>query len=92
MEIKVIENKKNRFVFELIGEGHSFCNALKKELWKDKHVKAAGYSIKHPLVGIPKVVVETDGKKSPKAALKDASKALKKKSEDFKKQFTKAVK
>ncbi|MFP4111596.1 MAG: DNA-directed RNA polymerase subunit L [Candidatus Woesearchaeota archaeon] len=92
MEIKVIEKTKSRMVFELPGEGHSFCNALKKELWNDKHIKAAGYTIKHPLVGIPRIVLETDGSKTPEATLKDAAKAVKKKCEEFKKEFEKKVK
>jgi DNA-directed RNA polymerase subunit L len=92
MELKVVEKGKNRLSFELIGEGHSFCNALKKELWENKHVKAAGYTIKHPLVGIPKLIVETDGSESPEEALKSAAKSLKKKCDEFKKEFTKALK
>jgi DNA-directed RNA polymerase subunit L len=92
MEMNVLEKSKNKIIFELKGEGHSFCNALKKELWKDKHIVAAGYTIKHPLVGIPRMTVETDGSKSPEDILKDASKALKKKAETFQKEFTKIAK
>lgn len=92
MEIKTIEHTKSRFSFEIIGEGHSLCNALKKELWKNSHIKAAGYNIKHPLVGIPRMTVETDGKKTPEDVLKDSSKALKSKCDEFKKDFAKQVK
>jgi DNA-directed RNA polymerase subunit L len=92
MEIKIIEEEKNKIIFELIGEGHSLCNALKKELWNVKGVIAAGYTIKHPLVGIPRIVLETDGKVSPKDALKKASDALIKKSDEFSKEFTKVAK
>ncbi len=92
MEMNVLEKSKNKIIFELKGEGHSFCNALKKELWKDKHIVSAGYTIKHPLVGIPRMIVETDGSKSPEDILKDASKALMKKTDEFKKEFIKTVK
>ena len=34
MEIKTIENKKNKLVFEIKDVSHGFCNVLKKELWK----------------------------------------------------------
>ena len=32
MEIQVIEEKKNKIVFELDGTTHTFCNLLKQEL------------------------------------------------------------
>ena len=92
MKLKILENKKNRMVLELIGETHTFCNALKKELWNDKHVKAAGYNISHPYVGVPKIIVETDGSESPKKALIEAAKRLEKTADKFKKVFAKGVK
>ncbi len=92
MEIKVIEDKKNKFVFEIDGVGHTFCNILKKELWNDKSVKIATYNIMHPLVSKPKMIIETDGSKNPRKALDDAVKRLKKTNEKFKKEFLKEVK
>lgn len=92
MEIKVLEGKKNRLVIEIKGEGHTFCNALKKELWNDSHVKIAAYKIEHPLVGIPKLIVETDGKEMPKKALTEAAKRLGKLADKFKTTFLKEVK
>ncbi len=77
MEINVVEDKKKRLVFELKGEGHTLCNALREELWNDKSVTVSAYNISHPLVGIPKFIIETSGK-SPKKALKDAISRLKK--------------
>jgi DNA-directed RNA polymerase subunit L len=91
MEIKVLENKKNRVVFEIVGEDHSFCNVLKKELLNDEHVKIATYAIEHPLISQPKMIVETDGEEVSKA-LKEAAKRVGKKAEKFKEEFTKAVK
>ncbi len=92
MEIKIVEENKNKMIIELKGETHTFCNALKKELWNDKHVKIAGYNIAHPLVGVPKIIVETDGKEAPKKALTEAAKRLGAKAEKFKKAFVKGVK
>ncbi|MBN2423307.1 DNA-directed RNA polymerase subunit L [Candidatus Woesearchaeota archaeon] len=89
MDINVIEDKKRRFVFELKGEDHTFCNILREELWNDKSVKVAAYNISHPLIGIPKFIVETDSKKSPKKALKDAVARLKKKNNDLEKEVKK---
>jgi len=79
-------------VIEIKGEGHAFCNALKEELWNDSHVKAAGYNIEHPLVGVPRLVIETDGKESPKKALAGAAKRMASGAAKFKSEFLKGVK
>ena len=88
MEIKALEDKKNRFVFEIDGIGHTYINILKNELWNDSHVKVATYNIKHPQVSKPKFILETDGDQSPKAALSSAVGRLKKLSEKFKKEMS----
>ena len=77
MDIKILEQTKTRLKFEIIGEGHTFCNALRKELWQGKSVEIAGYTIEHSLVSEPVFVIETD-KGSPKALLLDAVTRLKK--------------
>ena len=92
MKLNIVEDKKNRMVVEIHDETHSFCNALKKELWNDSHVKVSGYRIEHPLVGIPTFIIETDGKESPKKALKSAADRLKKEADKFKTAFLKGVK
>lgn len=90
MEIKVLEEKKNKLVLSVEGETHTLCNALVKELWNDKHVKSAGYRIDHPLVGVPNIMLETDGADTRKT-INAAVKRLKKASEAFKK-AAKAIK
>ena len=90
MKVKILEEKKNRLTITIEGEGHAFCNALKKELWNDSHVKVSAYKIDHPLVGIPTLVVETDGKETPKKALTEAAKRLGKTSDNIKSAFQKA--
>ena len=92
MKIKTIENKKTKLVLEIHGETHTLFNALKKELWNDSHVKVAGYHIDHPLTGIPRFTIETDGKEEPKKALLDAATRLKKTADKFKEAFLKGVK
>ena len=92
MKLKIKEDKKNRMIVEIHGETHSFCNALKKELWNDSHVKVSGYRIEHPLVGIPTFIIETDGKEAPKKALQTAVTRLKKEADTFKTAFLKGVK
>ena len=92
MEIKILEESKNKIIVNIEGEGHTFCNVLKKELWNDKHVTAAGYSISHPLVGIPEIIVETDGKKKAKTVLMEAASRLQKQTDKLKKEFSKVLK
>ena len=91
MEINILEDKKKKLVFELKGENHTLCNALREELWNDKDVTVAAYNIAHPLTGIPKFMIET-AKGEPKAALQDAIKRLKKKNAEVKKAVEKAFK
>ena len=89
MEINVLEKKKNKLVFEIKGESHGFCNALKDSLWNDKDVHVVGYNIEHPQVGIPKFILETKGKE-PSAVLAKGIKRLKKENDAFLKAFKKS--
>lgn len=88
MELKILEEKARRIIFE-IDSDHGFCNALKSELLNTSGVVVATYSIDHPLVGKPKFIVETDTSVAPKAALKKAIEKLKKLAADFKKEVKK---
>ncbi|MBW2990709.1 DNA-directed RNA polymerase subunit L [Candidatus Woesearchaeota archaeon] len=90
MKLKVHEHTKKRMVFDLVGADHTFCNALKKELWKDNSIRAAAYKVEHPLIGIPKFIVETNGQKDPKSVLKTVANKLKKQNKDFLGLFKKA--
>lgn len=85
MEVKIVEEGKNRILVEISGEGHAFCSALKKELWQNKHVKVAAYNIEHPYVSNPKMIVETDGQEKPRAALLKAAEKIKENADKLKK-------
>ena len=91
MEIKIIDDKKNRLVVEAKDVDHTLCNALKNELWNDKHVKIATYSIRHPQISVPQMIVETDGEESPRNALINAVERLHKTNAKFKKEFAAAI-
>ena len=80
MELKILEDAKNKLVFQLKGEDHTFCNILVKELQKDDSVKSAAYRIDHPLERIPTLLVEAD---DPRKAIKKAIASLKKQAQDF---------
>jgi DNA-directed RNA polymerase subunit L len=83
MNVVTIENEKNRLKLQITGEGHTFCNALKKELWNDNSVEIAGYSIEHSLTGEPVFTIEVN-KGDAKKALIDAVARLKKIAKEFK--------
>ena len=91
MEIKIIEEKKNRIMVEIGGEDSTFCNLVKKELWNDEHVKVAAYNIDHPMIGKPVMIIETDGE-DPRNALADAAKRIQKELDKFKTEFSKNIK
>ena len=91
MEVKILDDKKNKLIVELKGAGHTLCNALKSELLNDKHVKIATYSIRHPQISLPQMIIETDGEVSPKNAVINAVQRLHKINEKFKKEFASAI-
>jgi len=85
MEFTILKEDKTEIQFQLNGETHTFCNALKQELLAVKGVVIATYKIDHPLIGVPEFLVQTKGIE-PRKALKEALKNLAKKAEDFKKE------
>jgi DNA-directed RNA polymerase subunit L len=91
MEIKIIEEAKKKVIFEIRGESHTLCNALKEELRNDTHVTVASYFVSHPDIDEPTFTIETDGA-SPKKALMDAVKRIKKENDKFLKVFQKEIK
>ncbi len=88
MELVVLEENKQKMVFELKGETHTFCNLLKKELQGNKEVNLVSYRIDHPLVGVPRFILETKGTE-PRKVLKEALKSLTKKTEELTKEIAK---
>jgi DNA-directed RNA polymerase subunit L len=73
MDLVVLNKGPNTLVFELRGEGHTFCNSLREALLQDPAVTFAAYRIDHPLVSSPVFVVKTDGSKTPEDALREAA-------------------
>ena len=90
MEVEIVEESKNKLVFE-VDENVGFLNAVKRELLNDKQVKIATYFVKHPLVGKPRMIIETSGE-DPKKALSAATSRLRKENDAFASGVKKAVK
>lgn len=80
MEVSIIEETKDKLVFEVRGETNTISNVLKKELWNDSDIKISGYYLEHPLVHTPKFVVQTNGS-DPRKAVKSAIKRIEKEAE-----------
>ena len=89
MELKVIKQEKDKLILQLKGEDHTLANALKTELLNDKDITIVGYSVDHPNIGTPRLVIEG---KEPKKALQEAIKRLKKEAEKIKKSLEKEIK
>lgn len=89
MELSIVEETPKRLVFEIKGQGHTLCNILKSKLWANKHVKIATYNIAHPLVGVPRMTIETDGEGKPRKVVTDAAESLRKDAAELKQELKK---
>lgn len=87
MKINVLKHEGNALRIELVGEGHSFCNALQSILLKDETLDFAGYNLPHPLVGQPTIYVRGKGRRDLWRALLDAAEGLEKELEQIQKMF-----
>ena len=92
MKIKILERSKNELKVEIVGEGHSFCNALHNLLLKDSTVEFSNYNLAHPLIANPTLYVRTKGRRKPESALIEAAKALGKEIEEIQGTFENALK
>ncbi len=90
MEAVPIEDTPKKLIIELRGENHTLLNVLKHQLWEVDKVKIATYHVNHPLIGIPQLIVETDGSVKPRKAVHIAAENIKKDIEKFKTAFEKA--
>jgi len=92
MEVVVLNKSSDTLVFELRGEGHTFCNALRESLLQDPAVTFAAYRVDHPLTSSPVFTVKTDGSKSPEEALREAAVRVAELAKEFEEEALKALK
>ncbi len=90
MEPKIIENSRYELKVEFIGEGHSFCNLLRKTLLEEPSVDFAGYSIDHPLLANPVFTLRTKRRQA-NVVMREALEKLLARTEEFRKKFVQAV-
>lgn len=81
----------NAAKFTLQREDHTIGNILRMQLHRDEHVLFAGYQIPHPLEHRLIVKVQTNGRKTPVAAVEDALTALTDEYADIQEQFREQV-
>ncbi len=91
MKIRILERNEGSMKFEVIGEGHTFCNLLRDFLIRNPDVEFAAYRIDHPLVSNPVFYLKTKESK-PEDALKKAAEEIIKALEAFKNNFMKTLK
>lgn len=75
MEVRILTEEKDFIELEVKEESHILCNSLREELNENDSVSFAAYSIKHPLVSSPILVLKTkEGK--PRKAIERAVSSL----------------
>lgn len=67
MELKVIREEKGELEIEVVGESHTFMNALRDVLSAHKDVLQASYRVEHPVLSNPVLYVKTKAKAVPKS-------------------------
>jgi DNA-directed RNA polymerase subunit L len=78
MKVNVLNMKKedNSLEFEIDGEDHTLCNALRNILLEDDSVDFVSYKIDHPTHANPIFYIKTNTQKTPTEALIQASEKL----------------
>ncbi len=90
MQPKLIESGRYNLKIEIVGEGHSFCNLLRKTLLEEPAVDFAGYNIDHPLLASPIFTLKTK-KRQANVVLREALEKILARTEEFRKKFEQAA-
>jgi DNA-directed RNA polymerase subunit L len=83
MKLKLLEKAKDKIVFEVSGETHTFLNLLRENAWKVGSEQAS-YVIEHPYLSEPRFIVKAD---NPAKILSDASQRIIDQAKEFGKEF-----
>lgn len=70
MEVNVIRENRTELEVEIVGEGHTLCDALRSVLSADENVLIASYKIEHPLLSNPILYIKTKDIAVPKTKRK----------------------
>ncbi|MBS3815113.1 MAG: DNA-directed RNA polymerase subunit L [Hadesarchaea archaeon] len=91
MELEETEKEGTTMKIRVIGEGHTFCNALRAKLHEDDRVETAAYNIEHPLLAHPEMHVTVQESRSPRRAYTRAAKAIADDYSEFREKLQKAL-
>lgn len=90
MKPRLIEKARHELKIEYQGEGHAFCNFLRKTLLEMPSVEFAGYNIDHPLLSSPIVTIRTK-KRQANVVLREGLETMLARTEEFRKKFNQSV-
>ncbi|MGC8940481.1 MAG: RpoL/Rpb11 RNA polymerase subunit family protein [Candidatus Nanoarchaeia archaeon] len=88
MEFKVLKEESDWLEIQFEEIDHGILNALKSALWEQKGVELASYSLDHPEIGKPILILRTAGRNA-KDVWNSAIESLIKTIEQLKKEFKK---
>ncbi len=88
MEFTILKEEKDTLEIEFYGEGHTFCNLLRNELWQSSDTLAASYQMQHPFTSKTIFTLKTKSAK-PRKTIQEAVTSLKKKIKELKVQAQK---
>ncbi len=90
-EVKLLRLSDKTIEIELIGEDHTMANLIAKYAIKTPGVTYASYTISHPLVSNPVIVITTDGSKKPIDVLEEVLKKIRSDLGELRKAVVKAL-
>ncbi len=90
LEIKILKNEKKELEFKIMDERHTIPSILKDEIAKLSYVDFVAYRLEHPSDKDSIFLIKVNSK-SPKTALQEAIKNIKKNLGETKKEFKKAL-
>jgi len=84
MKLKILENEKDKIRLVMVGEGHTFVNALVEELLLDEEVDVAKYVIEFQFSD-PELLVtmKPSSKKQAKTAILEAAEKINTRCDDL---------
>jgi len=88
MKIEVLENEDEKVKLEL-HDNLTLVNLLNENIWKQKGVDMSAYSLQHPYMSKPVLLVKS---KNPKKTIIDAAEQIIEDIEELKKQLKNALK
>lgn len=73
----------NLLEIELPEEDHSLANLIVKLALNKRGVEYASYTIDHPLIGVPRIVIRTSGELNPAEILREILEEIRDMSREF---------